>query len=210
MSQKCVDALRLVDEREQLAAREEEEGFEPEDTASCSSEDGGGHANATVKAAPGADGTQRAIQVLLENLRNGHAPEDESTPTPVDSALQLLRDCAALSRAWESLEVHNQAKSSLDVVFRGRIVTMIGLLNLFLDLGLSYTWREASMVVVKAQGRCHRRVDDALNSMCRIVLVPQSTCTDHPSVRPWDCSTDRRYKRGGILVSTDQLSSGSA
>ena len=57
---------------------------------------------------------------------------------------------------------------------------------------------------------CHRRVDDALNSMCRIVLVPQSKCKDHLSVRPWGCSTDRRCRRGGIPVSTDQLSSGSA
>ena len=29
---------------------------------------------------------------------------------------------------------------------------MIGVLNLFLDPGLSYTWRESSMIVAKAQG----------------------------------------------------------
>jgi len=29
---------------------------------------------------------------------------------------------------------------------------MVGVLNIFLDLGLSYTWREASIIVAKAQG----------------------------------------------------------
>jgi hypothetical protein len=32
------------------------------------------------------------------------------------------------------------------------MTAMIAVLNLFLDLELSYTWREASMVVAKAQG----------------------------------------------------------
>ena len=31
---------------------------------------------------------------------------------------------------------------------------------------------------------CHCRIDDALNSMRHIVLVPQSRCKDHLSVRP--------------------------
>jgi hypothetical protein len=109
----------------------------------------GGHAEEEDKAAPGANGTQRAIQVLLENLRCGRAPVDESPPAPVDSALDLLRDRAALSRARKKLQSQDK---SLDVVFRARISAMIGVLNLFLDPGLSYTWREASMVVAKAQG----------------------------------------------------------
>jgi hypothetical protein len=46
----------------------------------------------------------------------------------------------------------SQEKSSLDIVFRAHISAMIGVLNLFLDPELSYTWREASMVVAKAQG----------------------------------------------------------
>ena len=57
---------------------------------------------------------------------------------------------------------------------------------------------------------CHRRVDDALNSMCRIALVLQSKCKGLLSGRPWGCSTGKRRRRGDIPVSTDQLSSGSA
>lgn len=111
-----------------------------------------GHAKAAVQAAPGANEAQRAVQVLLENLCRGCAPADKSPPSPVDSALDLLRDRAALLKARESLLLQSQDKSSLDVVFRARMTAMIAVLNLFLDLELSYTWREASMVVAKAQG----------------------------------------------------------
>jgi hypothetical protein len=118
----------------------------------------GGHAEAEDKAAPDANGTQRVIQTLLENLCHGRAPADESPPAPVDSALDLLRNHAALLRAQKSLQRQDR---SLDVVFQARILAMIGVLNLFLDLGLSYTWREASMIVAKAQGH-------GANCMCSV------------------------------------------
>jgi hypothetical protein len=109
----------------------------------------GGHAEAANKAAPDANGAQRAVQVLLDDLRRGRAPVDDSAPAPVDKALDLLHDHAALSRARKRLQ---SDEKSLDVIFRARVTAMIGVLNLFLDPGLSYTWREASMVVAKAQG----------------------------------------------------------
>jgi len=74
--------------------------------------------------------------VLLENLRRGRAPVDESPTAPVDSALELLRDCAALSKAQERLQ---RQEKSLDVIFQARIDAMIGALNLFLDPKLLYT-----------------------------------------------------------------------
>ncbi len=77
---------------------------------------------------------------------------DKSPPAPADSALDLLHDCAVLSRAREELSLRSQDKKSFDVVYQARISAMIGVLNLFLDPELPYTWREASMVVAKAQG----------------------------------------------------------
>lgn len=115
-----------------------------------------------AKATLDANGTQRAIQVLFENLRRGHAPPDEFPPTPADSALDLLHAHAALLRVQETLSQQSQDKS-LDVIFRARICAMIGVLNLFLDPELPYTWRKASIVVAKAQGhgpgcaRCIRK-----------------------------------------------------
>ena len=111
------------------------------------SREGGGHAETEDKAALDANGTQRTIQVLLEDLRYGHAPVDESPPSPVDNALKLLHDHAALSKARERLQSQDK---SLDIVFQAHISAMIGVLNLFLDPGTSYTWREASMIVAKA------------------------------------------------------------
>jgi len=61
-------------------------------------EEDGGHPKVVVEAAPDANGTQRAIQVLLESLCHGHVPVDEAPPAPVDKALDLLHDRAALSR----------------------------------------------------------------------------------------------------------------
>jgi hypothetical protein len=127
----------------------EEEEEDSEDTRSDLSEEDGGHAEATDKATPDANGIQRAIQVLLEDLRRGRAPLDGSPPAPVDSALNLLRDRAVLSRAREKLQSQDK---ELDVIFQARISAMVGVLNLFLDPGLSFTWREASMIVAKAQG----------------------------------------------------------
>ena len=85
------------------------------------------------------------------NLRSQRAPPDESPAAPADKALDLLRDCAALSRARETLMLRSQDKL-LDVVFRAHISAMVGVLNIFLDPDLPYTWRKASMVVAKAQG----------------------------------------------------------
>lgn len=116
------------------------------------SEKDDGHPGAEVTAAPDANGTQNAIQVLLMNLRCQCAPPSDSPATPVDGALNLLRDRAALSRAQEALSSQSQNKS-LDVIFRGRISAMIGVLNLFLDPDLPYTWRKASIIVAKAQGQ---------------------------------------------------------
>ena len=140
----------------QPAAREEEEESSEDtrsDSSSMSTEEdaSGGHADAANKAANAA---QRAVQVLLEDLRRGRAPVDDSAPGPDDKALDLLHNHAVLSRARERLQ---SEEKSLDVIYRARVTAMIGILNLFLDPGLSYTWREASMIVAKAQGHGLRR-----------------------------------------------------
>jgi len=74
---------------------------------------------------------------------------DKALPTLDDSSLDVLRDCAVLLRAKKSLLLQSQDKS-LDVFFRACISAMVGVLNLFLDPGLSYIWREASMIITKA------------------------------------------------------------
>jgi len=112
----------------------------------------GGHPGAAVKAAPHANGTQGTIQALLESLCHGCAPVDKAPPAPADNALDLLYNHAALLKAQESLVLQSQDKLSLNVVFWACISAMVGILNLFLDLELPYSWREASIIVAKVQG----------------------------------------------------------
>jgi hypothetical protein len=119
--------------------------------------DDSGHPEAAVKAALDASGTQEAIQALLESLSHRCAPVDESPPSAVNDALYMLHDHPALLRAQERLALQSRKKSSLDVLFQGHISAMMGVLNLFLDPELPYTWREASMIVAKAQGRGSNR-----------------------------------------------------
>ena len=74
--------------------------------------------------------------------------------TTSDLALNQLhyKDFPALRRAVAKLTVKSRNKT-LDVFFRARITAMVGTLNLYLDSELSYSWREASLVVSKTQGQ---------------------------------------------------------
>jgi hypothetical protein len=125
---------------------------EEEESSDDSRSTGGGQAETAEEAAQDANGTQSAIRLVFENLRRKHALEKEPAPAPFDNALDLLHDRAALSEARERLRSQDKNHKTLDVIFQARIAAMIGVLNLFLDAGLPYTWREASMVVAKAQG----------------------------------------------------------
>jgi hypothetical protein len=150
------------DEKDEVVAREEEEeededtareeeDEEDEDVASDVSKEDGVDTEAAVKAVPGADGIQSATKALLEDLCHRNVPADQSPPGPVDNVLELLHNYAALSQTQKKLSLQSQDKS-LDVVFQAHILAMVRVLNLFLDPELLYTWREASMIVAKAQG----------------------------------------------------------
>ncbi|KAH9038697.1 hypothetical protein EDB85DRAFT_1887750 [Lactarius pseudohatsudake] len=97
---------------------------------------------------------RRAINAMLEDLRAER--EMGSTggdpPSAADWALNLWNDCAALRTACVKLADKCKDKS-LGVIFRAWIMAMVGVLNLYLDSGLSYTWRNASLVVAKARGQ---------------------------------------------------------
>ena len=94
---------------------------------------------------------QSIVTQMLEDLRHGNVPDDNSPPTPADTALNLLHDHKALHAAQEQLMAKSNSKD-LDAVLRGRILAMIGVLNVFLDEELGYTWTKASVIVAKSQG----------------------------------------------------------
>lgn len=97
---------------------------------------------------------EEQIQKMLEDIRNGQPPCDDSPETFTDSVLNALdyKDFPALHRAREKIAASSKDKK-LDVVFRSRITAMLGALNLYLDPELSYGWREASLVASKSLGQ---------------------------------------------------------
>ncbi|KAG6873254.1 hypothetical protein C0992_008920, partial [Termitomyces sp. T32_za158] len=94
------------------------------------------------------------VERLLQDLREEKRPLDNSEPSATDNELNLLnyKDFPQLRQACAALTVKSKDKK-LDVVLHGRITGMVGVLNLYLDSELSYTWREASMLTAKAQGK---------------------------------------------------------
>jgi hypothetical protein len=98
--------------------------------------------------------TQVQVDRMLENLRGGQRPQDDSVETITDAELNKLsyQDFPNLRRARAKLTVFSKDKK-IDVVFRARLTAMVSALNLYLDPELSYTWREASMLVSKSQNQ---------------------------------------------------------
>ena len=71
-----------------------------------------------------------------------------------DSALNSLswNDFPKLHRARDCLSVKSKDKT-LDIVFCSCITAMVATLNFYLDVELSFTWWEASVLAAKAAGQ---------------------------------------------------------
>jgi hypothetical protein len=97
---------------------------------------------------------QEKVVELMKELRQGRCPQDDSPETVSDQLLDGLcyKDFPRLRHACAELKVKSKDKK-LDVFFRSRITSMVATLNLYLDLELSYSWREASIIAAKASGR---------------------------------------------------------
>lgn len=68
-----------------------------------------------------------------------------------DEALTNWRNLAELQKAAQRLK--NVSKNeALDIVNRGRVIAMLGTLNIFIDEDLNFTWKEASLMASKISG----------------------------------------------------------
>jgi hypothetical protein len=89
----------------------------------------------------------------LEDLRRKAVltRHEMSQRTP-DSTLQILGDQSKLRLA--SVQLTKESKrDDLDVIVRARVAAIVGLLNIYTDENLSYSWRRSSQFVAKIQGR---------------------------------------------------------
>jgi hypothetical protein len=74
-----------------------------------------------------------------------------SQRTP-DSTLQILDDQSKLQLV--SVQLTKESKrDDLDVIVWARVAVIVGLLNIYTDENLSYSWRRSSQFVAKIQGR---------------------------------------------------------
>ena len=96
------------------------------------------------------DSARANVARMLEERRCGNPDNADFQFVALDNTLAHLRDLAALRAAREELSVIAQGKK-LDGILRGRVRAILGLINLFLDEELGYTWRKASLVVAKSQ-----------------------------------------------------------
>ncbi len=94
-----------------------------------------------------------AVKEMLNQLRNGSTPHDDSEETPTDQKLNQMNylDFLKLRRAMVRLNLLAKDKK-LDVFLHAHVLGMAGALNLYLNSRLSYSWCETSIITAKAHG----------------------------------------------------------
>ncbi|KAH8989993.1 hypothetical protein EDB92DRAFT_1816969 [Lactarius akahatsu] len=79
-------------------------------------------------------------------------PTDLGPLTRADRALNIWDDRESLQKACAPLLVMSKS-TNFDALLRACLTGMVGVLNLYLDLALQYTWRRASEIILKIEGK---------------------------------------------------------
>jgi hypothetical protein len=141
-------------------------------------------ADETGEPCGGLEDAQRTGQKMLEDLRHGNIPNSGSPQQSMDGVLDLLRDRVTLRTAHEEL-ANITKENKLGDFDLSHIQAMVSFLNLFLDEDLEYTWKNASMIIAKAQGRGKTRAraiqEWVLCFICTGELPHHQMC--------WKCAT---------------------
>jgi len=94
---------------------------------------------------------KHTVTDVLQALRCGQDLAKLTPPMPLDKELDLWMDFEQLGHARVMLAVKSK-DLSLDALLQTHLTGMLGVLNLYLEPTLHYTWREASSVVARMQG----------------------------------------------------------
>ena len=81
----------------------------------------------------------------LDSDCQGNTPDNATAKQPTISALEILRDRERLEASQRELAVITRQRN-LDRILQDHVAAMIGLLNLYLDRSLGYTWIKASEI----------------------------------------------------------------
>jgi hypothetical protein len=87
----------------------------------------------------------------LEDLQHKAVLAQDVSKSIPGSTFQFLCDHSKLRKASTQL-TEEVKKSHLDVIVRARATAMIGLLNIYSNENLKYSWRTASEIVARTQG----------------------------------------------------------
>ena len=87
----------------------------------------------------------------LDILRHKVPAHQETSKRMPGSTSQVLNDQYKLQEASAQL-AKEMKKGDLDVIVRARVAAMIGLLNIYTDDNLGYSWIRSSEIVAKMQG----------------------------------------------------------
>ena len=130
-----------------------EEEEESEDEALRDAEGSGGDGTADAQAGCNAQLGQDQAEQMIEQLCNGILPHNDHTETMSNAELNKLSylDFEGLHKACAKLTVLSKDKN-LDVMFHACITATVGTINLYINSELSYTWHDASLIIVKSQG----------------------------------------------------------
>ncbi|KAF9000882.1 hypothetical protein BDQ17DRAFT_1426910 [Cyathus striatus] len=93
----------------------------------------------------------KTVAKMLQGLCTGEMPVDNTGATATDKKLENWKDLPKIRQARAALSVKSKDKT-LDVFFHACLVGMLGMLNLYLNENLSYTWHEASLITSHSQG----------------------------------------------------------
>ena len=96
--------------------------------------------------------SQHILNSALDELHHGHIPTDLGPLATVDKALDVWNDWDRLQRASVTLSAMSR-NTNFDAVLRAHLTGMVGVLNIYLDPDLQYTWRKASVMVSKVEGK---------------------------------------------------------
>ena len=99
----------------------------------------------------GSDKEAHTARKVLEGLRHALAHQDIAQGI-TGSTSRVLSDLFKLREA--SVQLTKEAKrGDLDTIVRTRVAAIIGLLNIYTDENLKYSWMGASEIAAKMQGR---------------------------------------------------------
>ncbi len=103
------------------------------------------------------EGGKLTVKDIIHALHSGHDPSFLTPKSPTDNALELWKDSKKLGEACATLTTKSK-DPCIDIVLRTRLTGMVGVLNLYLDPQVQYSWTDASLVVARVQGSGETKV----------------------------------------------------